>query len=78
MMMNVLDQYFTSQGYEVNVEPYLNNGRADLGIYKEGKKFLFVEIGTLSIYKLWINLQTLKDALFLIVPSEDKVIEFET
>lgn len=78
MMMNVVDQYFTSQGYEVNIEPYLNYGRADLGIYKEGKKFLFVEIGTLSIYKLWVNLQTLKDALFLIVPSENKIIEFET
>jgi len=78
MMMNVIDQYFTSQGYEVNTEPYLNYGRADLGIYKEGKRFLFVEIGTLSIYKLWVNLQTLKDVIFLIVPSENKVIEFET
>ena len=77
-MMDVLEQFFKSQDYEITIEPHLNYGRADLGIYKNGKKNLFIEVGTVSVYKLWVNIQTIKDAVFLVVPSENKVIEFET
>ena len=76
-MMGILEKYFTEQGYEVMLEPHLNHGRADLGIFKNNEKTLYVEIDTVSIHKLWVNLQTMKDCKFLIVPSVDKVIEFE-
>lgn len=76
-MMGVLEKYFSSQGYEVTLEPHLNNGRADLGIFKGREKNLYIEIDTVSIYKLWVNLQTMKECKFLVVPSEKKVIEFE-
>lgn len=77
-MMDVVDIFFESQGYDVTTEPHLNFGRADLGVYKENKKNLFVEVGTTSIHKLWFNLQTMKNCVFIIIPSEDKIIEFET
>jgi hypothetical protein len=77
-MMDVIEKYFADQGYEVITEPMLNNGRADLGVFMAGKKNLYVEVGTTSIYKLCVNLTTMKDSIFLIVPSDHKVIEFET
>ena len=76
-MMGVLEKYFANQGYEVTLEPHLNNGRADLGVFKNGEKNLYIEIDTVSIYKLWVNLQTMKECKFLVVPSENKVIELE-
>lgn len=77
-MMSVLKKYFSTQGYEITIEPNLNNGRADLGVFKDGEKNLYIEVDTVSIYKLWVNLQTMKNCKILIVPSEDKVVEFET
>lgn len=76
-MMGVLEKYFTNQDYEVTLEPHLNHGRADLGLFKNNEKSLYIEVDTVSIYKLWVNLQTMKNCKFLIVPSKDKVIEFE-
>src|SRR3989344_5550252 len=29
-MMDVIEKYFTKDGYEITTEPYLNQGRADL------------------------------------------------
>jgi len=51
-MMDVIAEYFENQGFEVVPEPFLNEGRADLGIYKHGRMDLFVEVGTTSAYKL--------------------------
>jgi hypothetical protein len=55
-MMDVITEYFENQGFEVIPEPFLSQGRADLGIYKEGHTHLFIEIGTTSAHKLWWNL----------------------
>lgn len=77
-MMDVIIQFFEIQKYDITIEPHLNFGRADLGIYNKGKKNLYIEVGTVSIYKLWLNLQTIEEAIFLIVSSENKVVEFET
>jgi len=76
-MMGILEKYFTNQNYEVTIEPHLNHGRADLGVFKTDKKDLYIEVDTVSIYKLWVNLQTMKDYKFLIIASENKIIEFE-
>lgn len=76
-MMQLIENYFISQGYEVSHQPWLNQGKADLGIYKEGFDNLFVEIGTVSPYKIMINLNTMPSGtIFLVAPNEDKVIEF--
>ena len=75
-MMNVLTEYFAREGFEVIPEPFLSQGRADLGIYKNGHAPLFVEIGDTSVYKLWWNLQMLTNCRILLVPDEKQAIEF--
>ena len=75
-MMGALTEYFENQGFEVVPEPFLNKGRADLGVYKGGHKDLFIEIGTISVYKLWWNLQMLTNSKILLVPDENHAVEF--
>jgi len=74
-MMDVITEYFEKQGFEVIPEPFLSQGRADLGIYKDGHMDLFVEIGTTSAHKLWWNLQVLMNSKILLVPDEKRAIE---
>ena len=75
-MMDVITEYFVSDGFEVIAEPFLSQGRADLGIHKNGRMDLFVEIGTMSAHKLWWNLQVLTNCTVALVPDEKRVIEF--
>lgn len=75
-MMDVLTEYFANQDFAVITEPLLSQGRADLGIYKDGHMDLFVEIGNTSAYKLWWNLQILTNCKILLVPDENRAIEF--
>lgn len=75
-MMGVLTKYFIDQGYTVAPEPHLHEGRADLGVYKEGCADLFVEVGTTSVYKLWRNLAMATDCLILLVPDDQRAVEF--
>jgi len=75
-VMDVITEYFESQGFEVIPEPFLSQGLADLGIYKDGHMDLFVEIGTTSAYKLWWNLRMLMNSKILLVPDEKRAIEF--
>ncbi|MCJ7515050.1 MAG: hypothetical protein MUO89_03640 [Dehalococcoidia bacterium] len=75
-MMDVITAYFEREGFEVIPEPYISKGRADLGIYKDGYMDLFIEIGTTSVYKLWWNLHMLTDCKILLVPDENRAIEF--
>lgn len=77
-MMDVISSYFKTFNYEVKLEPVLHYGRADLGIFTKPHKHLYIEIDTVSLFKLWYNLSTMKNVTFLIVPSENKVIEFNT
>jgi hypothetical protein len=75
-MMDVVTEYFEKQGFEVIPEPFLSQGRADLGIHKDGNMDLFIEIGDTSPYKLWWNLQMLINCRILLVQDEDRAIEF--
>jgi hypothetical protein len=75
-MMDVITEYFANQGFEVIPEPFLSQGRADLGIHKDGHMDLFIEIGDTSAYKLWWNLQILTNYGILLVPNEKRAIEF--
>ena len=75
-MMNLIANHFKSSGFEITVEPHLNKGRADLGIYKKGKRNLFIEIGSVSLPKLLVNFESMEDSIFLIVLSEKHALEF--
>lgn len=75
-LMDVITEYFEKQGFEVIPEPFLSQGRADLGIHKDGHMDLFIEIGDTSAYKLWWNLQMLTNSKILLVPDEKRAIEF--
>jgi len=75
-MMDVLTKYFAEQGFEVIPEPFLSQGRADLGIHKDGHMDLFIEIGDISAHKLWWNLQMMVNCRILLVPDEKRAIEF--
>ena len=77
-MMDIIYAYFSNQGGKITMEPSLNYGRADLGIYFKSNKKIYIEVDTVSLFKLWYNLSTMKNFTFLIIPSENKVIEFNT
>jgi len=76
-IMNVVHSYFESRKNIVEIEPILNYGRADLGIFNLESP-IYIEIGTVVLYKLLYNLLTMKNSIFLIIPSEDYIIELRT
>ncbi len=73
--METLHNYFSSQNYRVEVEPRLNLGRADLGVYSDTKDPLYVEIGSVSLLKIWYNLSKENIINLLLVPYEEYAIE---
>lgn len=76
-MMDVISEYFETKDCKIFAEPILNYGRADLGVYLKSSNPLYVEIGTVSLFKLWYNFSTARNASFLLVPSEKHAIEFK-
>jgi hypothetical protein len=74
--MKTIGNHFIAQGFKVEIEPTLSWGRADLGVYKKRQKDLFIEVGTTSFFKLWINLNQMNNFIYLIVSNDDKIIEF--
>ncbi|MBU1036925.1 hypothetical protein KKF32_02730 [Patescibacteria group bacterium] len=54
----------------------MNQGRADLGVYKEGERNIYVEVGTISLNKLLINLESMEGSDFLLVLDDKHAIEF--
>lgn len=76
-MMKKVANYFKKQNNKVILEPVLSYGRADLGVYTKSKNLIIIEIGTVSLLKLWYNLSTTKDVTYLIIPYENYIIEFK-
>lgn len=74
--MKLVNSYFKSLGYDVSIEPNLNMGRADLGVYKRNERDLFIEIGTVSLSKLLFNLESMEGSDFLLVLDSNHVAEF--
>lgn len=68
--------FFSKKNYNVEVEPILVYGRADLGAFSRDpdKDNIYVEIGSVSFYKLWHNLSALKNINIMIIPSKNKAI----
>lgn len=77
-MMDIIYRYFKATKHNVVMEPQLNQGRADLGIRQKSNPIICVEVGTVSLFKLWYNLSTMKNAVFFIIPSESRIIELAT
>ena len=77
--MSIIARHFEKQNYKIDYEPNLNYGNADLLVYNKNKseKDIYVEVGTVSLYKLLYNLETMKDIDFLIVPADNYLIEFK-
>jgi len=75
-VMKLVNSYFKSLGYEVTIEPNLNMGRADLGVYRKGERDLFIEIGTLSLPKLLFNLESMEGSDLLLVLDLNHAVEF--
>jgi len=44
----------------------------------DGKKDLYVEVGTTSVDKLTVNLASMPNCVFLLVPESNRIIEFVT
>jgi len=74
--MKKIEDHFLRLGFKVVREPDVSGGRADLGVFKKGKRNLYIEVGTTSFFKLWLNLQKMKNFTYLIVPNDDKLVEF--
>lgn len=75
-MMKLVMSHFKSLGFDVVIEPNLNMGRGDLGIYKKGKRDLFIEVGTISLPKLLFNLESMESSNFLLVLDLNHAVEF--
>lgn len=75
-MMKLVASYFKYLGYDVVIEPNLSMGRADLGFYKEGKRNLFVEVGTVSLPKLLHNFTIMEGSDLLLVLDSNHVVKF--
>ena len=77
-MVGVVKQHFINDGFEVINEPFLSHGRADLGVYKTGYQNLFIEIGTTSLYKTWLNIKSMPSTIFLFIPTTTYAVELIT
>jgi hypothetical protein len=74
--MDKIENHFLSLGFKVAREPDVCGGRADLGVFKKGKPILYIEVGTTSFFKLWLNLQRVRNFVYLIIPDDERLIEF--
>jgi len=77
-MMDTVSKYFKTHNCKVILEPTLNYGRADLEVQIDPQKTVYIEVGTVSLFKIWYNLSTIKNIIFLLIPSEEYIIEFKT
>jgi len=75
-MMKLVSSHFKSLNYDIAIEPNLNMGRADLGIYKKSERDLFIEVGTVSLPKLLFNLESMEGSDFLLILDLKHAVEF--
>lgn len=72
-MINKINSYFLLKGYLTEKEPNLYFGKADVCVKDLN---IYVEVGTVNIYKLLINLIKLKNCSIIIMPCDDYILEF--
>jgi site-specific recombinase XerD len=78
MMDRVANSSLFKQKHKIVREPATNYGRADLSYFPDKGKPIYVEVGTVSLFKVWYNLMTMKNCTFILVPNNDVIIKFET
>ena len=71
--ITMIKDYFERNSQGVELEPNLHYGRSDLGVHELS---LFIEVGTINLYKLYYNLLYLHVYKLIIVPSDDYLLEF--
>lgn len=78
-MIDSVAQYFNKINgkNKIIIEPILTYGRADIGIFCDNKRSIYIEIGTVSIFKIWYNLMVMPNSTFILVPDDNSVIKFE-
>ncbi len=72
-LINQIKNYFKDNGHATTLEPDLHYGRADLGIPELN---IFIEVGTINIYKLYSNLINMVKCKIIVVPDNNYIIEF--
>jgi len=72
-LINQIKNYFEDNGYSAKLEPNLHYGRADLSVPELN---IFIEVGTINIYKLYNNLINMVRCKILIVPDNNYILEF--
>jgi hypothetical protein len=71
--IKLIKTYFEVNGFNVHDESQMFFGRCDLSI-PELK--VFGEVGTINIYKLYLNLLNMKDGKIILVTSDNSLLEF--
>jgi hypothetical protein len=70
-MIDSVAQYIGKD--KVVIEPILDYGRADIGIDKS----IYIEVGTVSLFKIWYNLMVMSKCTFILIPNDDFIIKLE-
>ena len=71
-LIGIIDNYFKDKGYITKYEPNIHYGRADLGVPDLD---IFIEVGTINLYKLYYNINNMINSKILILPSDNYLIE---
>lgn len=73
-MMNMIKDYFKSRHLNVYSEPNLHHGKADLYIKEINT---YIEVGSVDLYKLYLNSSFINGSKIILVPSEFYCLEFK-
>lgn len=71
--IRLIKKYFEINGFKVEDESQMFFGRCDLSI---SELKIFVEVGTINIYKLYLNLLNMSDGKIILVISDNSSLEF--
>ncbi len=73
-MMNMIKNYFEHHCLNVYSEPNLHYGQADLYVKEIST---YIEVGSINLYKLYLNFSFMSECKILIVPSDFYSVEFK-
>ena len=72
--MLIIEQYLSNNKITITDEKKLLYGRSDL--YIEDKN-IFIEVGTINLYKLYVNLLNMKNVRIIVIPSDNYILDFK-
>jgi len=71
--INIIKKYFEINKFKTQSETKLFYGRCDLSI---PDLKIFIEVGMINLYKLYLNLSNMKKCRILLVLSDSSLLEF--